>query len=429
MSNVYKKLLVTTCVVFCYLSVEWFYNQHLLVLLAYDYINPEHFRFTEIFGKAIASFGLNLIINGFFKKFKPSRFLIGLIIAYVFLTFAFNYAVNAFSNQFRYSSYYSMLYRQDVINENDEQKILKFTENKPWYEKSLVMAQFVYVLKDNQWKNFEKKLKEPINKKINTLNNNRHEYFRDYKKFDDSYEKIMKAWGKYSSAEATYLSFKGFFKGNAKKKFIQKVGLPPDLSFDEFVKKTAPEYIRYSNFKLFEGNPEAKLNPIYLKDLPKNMNEVTFNKYLDYQIKKITTQLTPDVTNIRDNRQSFDSLAILVIPPISICLSLFSIFFNIFILIAKWSYHIFKIKKLNSKIYSGFVITALFTIVILCSSMQTTLTEQDSFWKNLKEVNHEEHPVLFSVFTTGLKLEPILCLTEKEPKMIKVFTDFLYPTI
>lgn len=426
MSTVYKNLLVSTGVVFCYLFVEWIYNQHLLVLLSYDYINPENFQFTEVFGKAIASFGLNLIINSIFKKFSISRFSVGLIIGYVFLTYVFNYAVNAFPNDFRYSSYYSMLYRKDVINGNDKSEILKFTENSSWYEKSLVISQFVYVLKDEQWKDFEKKVKQPISEKINKLNKNRNQYYKDYKKFDNSYEQIMKAWGKYSSAEANYMAYKGFYKGNAKKKFIQKVGLPPNLTLDEFIEKSAPSYNKVANSKIFEGSAESGLSPIYVKDLPKKMNEHSFNDFIDHEIKRISTQMAPEVDNIRENKNSFDSLAILVIPPISICLSLFSILINILILISKWSYYIFKIEKVNLTIFSCMFILLCCAFIFTLASMQSTLTEQDNYWNKVRELNHEQHPVLFDIFTTGLKLEPILCVSKEQPKFVKSFTEVVY---
>lgn len=426
MSIVYKNLLVSTSVVFCYLFVEWIYNQHLLVLLSYDYINPENFQFTEVFGKAIASFGLNLILNSIFKKFSLARFSIGLILGYVFLTYVFNYAVNAFPNDFRYSSYYSMLYRKDVINGNDKSEILKFTENSSWYEKSLVISQFVYVLKDEQWKEFEKKVKQPVSEKVNKLNKNRSQYYQEYKKFDNSYDKIIKAWGKYSSAEANYMAYKGFYKGDARKKFIQKVGLPPNLSLDEFIQKVSPNYNKAANTTLFEGSSESKLSPIYLKDLPKKMNSESFNNYIDNEIKRITTQLAPEVDNIRENKNSFDSLAILVIPPISICLSLFSILINILILLSKWSYYIFKIEKVNLTIYSCVFIALCCGFIFTLASFQTTLTENDNYWNKVRELNHEQHPVLFDIFTTGLKLEPVLCVTKEQPKFIQSFTEQVY---
>lgn len=428
MSITYKNLLLSTGVVFSYLFVEWIYNQHLLVLLSYDHIKPEDFQFTEIFGKAIASFGLNLIINSLFKTFKISRFLIGLIIGYTSLTFVFDYAVNAFSDEFRHSSYYSMIYRQDVINYNDNLEILKFTKEKTWYEKSLIISQFVYVLKDKQWHDFEKKIKEPMNKKIDTLNKNRVQYYRDYKKFNTYYVKIIHAWGQYSGVNANYNANKGFFKGNAKKRFIQKVGLPPDLTLDEFIKKSAPLYEKYSNTKLFDGNIEANISPIYAKDLPKKMNESSFNAYLDNEIKKISTQIAPDINNIRDNKQSFDTLAILVIPPISICLSLFSIIFNLLILISKWSYVIFDIKKIGYGLYSTIFVIIFSISIFTVFQSKTTLSETEPYWNSIREINYIEHPTLFTIFSVGLKLEPVLCFTHNEPVFIKNFTDYFYKT-
>lgn len=426
MSTVYKNLLVSTSVVFCYLFVEWIYNQHLLVLLSYDYIDPDNFQFTEMFGKIIASFGLNLIVNSIFKHFSFSRFSIGLIIGYIGLTYLFDYAVNAFPDDFRYSSYYSMLYRKDVINGNDKSEILKFTENSSWYEKSLVVSQFVYVLKDEQWKEFEQKVKQPISEKVNKLNKNRHQYYKDYKKFDNSYEQIMNSWGKYSSAEANYMAYKGFYKGDARKKFIQKVGLPPNLTLDEFIQKASPSYNKAANTTIFEGSVESGLSPIYVKNLPRKMNSQAFNDYIDNQIKRITTQVAPEIDNIRENKSSFDSLAILVIPPISICLSLFSIVINFLIIVAKWTYYIFKVEKVNLTIYSSMFTLLSCAVIFIMASMTTTLTEEDAYWNKVRELNHEQHPVLLDIFTTSLKLEPILCLTKDEPEFIKSFTENIY---
>ena len=425
-SRTYKNLFISTSVVFSYLFVEWIYNQHLLILLSYDHISPEDFQFTEIFGKAIASFGINLIVNSLFKKFKLSRFIIGLIIGYTGLTFLFDCAVNAFPNEFRHSSYYSMVYRKEVINQNDNLEILKFSNNNTWYEKSLVISQFVYVLKDKQWKDFEKKIKEPIGQKIDKLNKNRSQYFKDYQKFNKSYDKIIQAWGKYSAANANYNAYKSFMKGDLKKKFIQKVGLPPDLTFDEFIKKTAPEYEKISNTKIFDGNIESGVAPIYVKNIPKKMNESAFNQYLDNEIKKISTQIAPEISNIRENKKSFDTLAILVIPPISICLSLFSIILNILILFAKWTYTLSNCKRINESIYSCVVVVGFSLLIFLFANTQHTLTERDSYWSEIREINHNEHPMLFSIFSIGLKLEPFICFTNEEPQLIKSFTDYFY---
>ena len=154
------------------------------------------------------------------------------------------------------------------------------------------------------------------------------------------------------------------------------------------------------------------------------MNEKMFNNYIDNQIKNITTQMAPNVVNIRANHNSFDSLAILVIPPISICLSLFSIIINILILIAKWI-HIFFDNKYYSLI-STLIVTVIFSLIITFINHKSTLTEEDSYWSKIKTENQTEHPFLFSIFTLGVKLEPLICFTDLEPKFIKIFTDTVY---
>ena len=65
-------------------------------------------------------------------------------------------------------------------------------------------------------------------------------------------------------------------------------------------------------------------------------------------------------------------------------------------------------------------------VIFTLASMQTTLTEQDSYWNKVRELNHQEHPVLFDIFTTSLKLEPILCVTKNEPEFVKSLTETVY---
>lgn len=422
MSNTYKNLILSTIFVSCYLFVEWIYNQHLLTLLTYDYISPEDFEFTEFFGKTIASIGLNLIVNSFLKKNSFINFFIRVIIGYIVLTYAFNYAVNAFPDDFRHSSYYSMLYRKDVINQNDDLTILKFTDDTVWYEKSLVISQFVYTLKDKQWHEFENKIKEPISEKINKLNNNREKYFKNYQNYNTGIDKINKAWEKYSDAQFQYNRYRHY--SVARKKFIQKTGLPPDLSFNDFVRKVAPEFKKHSETKLFEGSKEAKISPIYVKDIPPKLPKSQFNDYVDSEIKRVTTQIAPEIDNIRENKQSFDTLAILVIPPISICLSLFSIIFNILVLIAKWI-HVFCKLKFSPSVFSTLFVILFGCIILFSASMKTTLTETDNYWKDLKDKNYQEHPLVYGSFSIGLKLEPIIC-PENQFEFVKNFTDIVY---
>ena len=86
-----------------------------------------------------------------------------------------------------------------------------------------------------------------------------------------------------------------------------------------------------------------------------------------------------------------------------------------------------KLFKLNISL--GFFSTLFFvffgSIILIFASNQTTLTETDNYWKNLKDKNHQEHPWVYSTFSIGLKLEPLIC-PETQTEFIKDFTDIAY---
>ena len=54
-------------VILIYLFLEWVYNQHLLEVLSYTHITTESFQKTEVFGKVIASLGINLFLIKIFQ--------------------------------------------------------------------------------------------------------------------------------------------------------------------------------------------------------------------------------------------------------------------------------------------------------------------------------------------------------------------------
>ena len=161
-----------------------------------------------------------------------------------------------------------------------------------------------------------------------------------------------------------------------------------------------------------------------LKTFLLNYQKSQFNDYVDSEIKRVTTQIAPEIDNIRENKQSFDTLAILVIPPISICLSLFSIIFNILVLIAKWI-HVFCKLKFSPSVFSTLFVILFGCIILFSASMKTTLTETDNYWKDLKDKNYQEHPLVYGSFSIGLKLEPIIC-PENQFEFVKNFTDIVY---
>ena len=72
-----------TFVILTYLFVEWVYNQHLLHLLQYPAITAQQFEWTEMFGKAIAAVGLNLVLAKCYRRPSILKFAVGAVFAYV----------------------------------------------------------------------------------------------------------------------------------------------------------------------------------------------------------------------------------------------------------------------------------------------------------------------------------------------------------
>lgn len=104
-----------------------------------------------------------------------------------------------------------------------------------------------------------------------------------------------------------------------------------------------------------------------LKTFLLNYQNLNLTIMLIQKLKRATTQIAPEIDNIRENKQSFDTLAILVIPPISICLSLFSIIFNILVLVAKWIHVLCKLKIFLEffLLYLSFYLGVLFYFLLL----------------------------------------------------------------
>lgn len=397
-----------------YLFVEWIYNQHLLMLLSIDKINPNSFYYTEVFGKSIASFGINLILLNFYNAYKKIKFIIGFILGYIFLSIFFNLAINSFSNEIRHSSYYSMMYREQIINLKDKDKILLFSQDKAWYEKSIILSQFFYTLNDNKWISLKEDLQKPLLKEINRLNDNKNSYYVEYLQYMNSYNSIMEQWGKYVYAQSLY-------KYNNKNisAFEKKYNIKADLTFLEFIEIKFPKFVSISNKLIFKGNKEANVDDIKIKDIPLHMNKDKFYSFIESKSNDIKLKIAPDVSNITLNVKSFDSLAILIIPPISIILSLFSILINSTILICK-TISIFIEKKNHIKVYViGFAIlfAMLFSFIL-----KNDILNESSYWLNLKNNNSN---IFTKVLSFSLKIEPILCTNQKN-SFIKKYTDLIY---
>ena len=412
-------LLLWTGVIITYLLVEWVYNQHLLEILLRENISSEQFERTEVFGKIIASLGINLF---FIKIFHYSKkiFFIGVVVSYFMLTTLFNYAINSFSDEFRYQSYYSMLYRADVIKGKDN--ILPPVPY--WYEKSLLMSYFVFTLEGKEWKSYENSVKKPVVGKLKKLEEDKPRLWLKYTEITQLKKKLDSAHSKYMQGMARYGMYKnGRYEKSARKQFLkQSGGIPPDLTYDEFYQQVpgGKTYQQFLEKVFFEG--AGNIDPIYGRNIPLGLNKKEFNNYLDVHIEKIKVEMAPDLHQIRNNSQSENPVALLVIPPISIGLSLLSIILNVILLVGSWLYTIPLIQRNGKKFWIIYLLLTSMVFYFLWNREQPISSHQ---WQKMESSYLKKYPILSYGWKFTMRFEPYICPPEVSPLITKV-TAVLY---
>lgn len=423
-----NSLILWTGIIITYLFVEWIYNQHLLEVLLREKISPQAFENTEIFGKIIASFGINFF---FYKLFKYSYkyFLVGIVVTYFLLTSLFTYAINSFSDEFRHSSYYSMLYRSEVLQNKDKNNLLNNSSVAyHWYEKGLLMSYFVFTLKENDWKSYEQSVKTPIEKEINKQKNDFNQMWQQYQNVSLLKKKLDKGYEGYTKLMAKYNSYRyGSYKNVALKKFLKHSGgLPPDLTQEEFFKKApgAKIYNDFINKTFYKGSSDFLTSPIYGKDITLHLKKSEFKKYMETLLNDKLTQLAPNVNNIRVNTQSETPVAVLIIPPVSIFLSLVSIILNLFLLVVSWIIIIPAFENHSKKIIGGLLLIYTLGFALFITQNDSLLIKNQQF-NSMEQKAQKDYPLLSYFWKFSLHIEPLICFKEK-PVYITKLTNVLY---
>lgn len=408
-----------------YLTIEWFYNQHLLTLLTYPDINEDQFEATEVFGKLLAAFGINFVIKELFNYKGKFFFFIGVGIAYGLLTIAFNYFLDNAPNDLRYTSYYSTMHRKDVINKKDADKILDVKSNE-WFSEPMLLSTFFMTFENNYWKKYETDLQNKAKDKTNSIRLDKEKYYNDYVRAENGRKALEDGWQKYLLANYKYMRYKYTrYEERARSTFISKVGIEPDLTEPQFYKIRGKEYLKYLDTLFFEGSKDSHLESIYGKDIPKYMDRAQFYRYLDSNISNVNIKIAPKIEEIKGNENSRNALAIILIPPISLVLSFLSIVLNIFFLILLWVDYIL-VKNNLSRVYS--IIPASFMIALGTTYYLNTpkITENFSYWNNVEVASSKKHNVLSFFWNFSLKGERLLCFGKAPNDYVVKFTEKIY---
>ncbi len=416
-----------TFVVLTYLFVEWVYNQHLLHLLEYPAVTAQQFEWTEMFGKTIAAVGLNLVLAKCYRRPTVLKFVLGVGLAYMALTWAFDRVIAAFPDEFRHSSYYAVMHRQSVVQEKDAKHILGFAHAQPWHARPLVLSQYYLTLQDNQWSELETRLRAPLDKKANAALKDKKALWKKYAMAEEGRQYVEGAWQGYREAMSKYNQYRNHprYAQRARQTFLERVGAPPDLSREQFIEQKANKYHQYLNAVLVEGNTAAGIAAVRGKDIPLRMQEAAFYQYLDTMVSDIRTSVAPATSEIRSNASSLDAVALLVIPPLSLGLSLLSIAINLVGLACAWIAVL--VPAGWGRRGACFLVCAVAVVGAgMAYTMQPHGARIDAYWAQLDTRFEQSHPILWAAMSIPMRLEPFLCVTSKPVQWIGQGMAVLY---
>lgn len=416
-----------TVVILVYLFAEWVYNQHLLQLLEYPSVTAQQFEWTEMFGKAIASIGFNLVLIKCYRKPGIIKFILGVILAYMALSWIFDSIIKSFPDEFRHSSYYGVIHRKAVVEGTDTGQILDFSKEDPWHVRPLVLSQYYLTLQDTQWSEVELGLSKPLEKRVNAALKDKQGLWKKYGQAEEARQYVEAGWQGYKKAMQKYAQYRNDsrYAKRAHETFISRVGAPPDLTFEAFVQTKAKKYHALLNTVLVEGNEDLKVKTIRVRDIPLRMNEKAFYNYLDDTTRVIRTAVAPRAQDIQNNAASKDAVALLVIPPVSIGLSLLSIMVNLVGLVCAWV-AVFLPEGWIRRGACAFVCIVSFAGIAIVYSAQPHAIRADSYWTQLDKKFEASHPILWTAMSIPMRLESLLCITSRPVGWIGQGMSILY---
>lgn len=416
-----------TLIILTYLFVEWVYNQHLLELVQYPSVTARQFEWTEMFGKAIASVGLNLVLAKCYRRPGIVKFVLGVCLAYMALSWVFDRVIESFPDSFRHSSYYGVMHRKSVVEGKDADAILAFTQEQPWHTRPLVLSQYYLTLQDHQWTEIESRLRRPLDKKFEAALKNKKSLWSKYEKAEEGRQYVEAGWQGYKNAMDQYGRYRNnaMYAKRARETFVSRVGAQPDLNREEFIKAKAPTYHAYLETVLVEGNRDVGVQTIRGRDLPLRMDEKAFYRYLDSTVQDIRTSVAPATKDIQNNAASKDAVALLVIPPLSLGLSLLSIVVNLIGLACAWAGIFFR-AGLARRLACGLVCTVLGAGVVVAYVASSHAAQTNAYWAKLNGEFQKEHPIVAGAMAIPMRMEPYLCVTAKPVEWIRQGMQVLY---
>jgi hypothetical protein len=411
-----------TLVILAYLGLEWVYNQHLLVLMTFDTITLSQLEWTEAFGKGIASIGLSLVFIKFVRRPHPAVFIFSCVVVYAVLTLLFSSVLRLVPDTFRHASFYTALQRNRIVIGDDPRSRLESNPQEAWYVAPLLLSQLHVTLSDPQWSSWEKTFRTPIEDKAVALKKNKAAYWGQYLYMQNLQYKLNHGWKTYLAGMKQVNRYRGTsWEKRARERFMEKSkGLPPDLSRTEFNEAIAPGFQNAMTSTLIPGHSALGLTPLRFQDIPEHLGETDFYAYLEHTATTMRSTLAPTLETIRTNTTADNAVTLLLIPPVSIALSLFSIGLNAMALGATWAVWV------SRRRWVGYGFSLVFIALIalgIANSISVAVSHR--YWQEQHAAFGQSHPILGFVSSIPMRVQPWLC-GANEPTWIRTGMLWVY---
>lgn len=419
-----------TILVICYIFIEWVFNQHLMHVMSFAEISIEDFGTTVLIGKITLSIGISLIIKGLYRYTKWWELLVGTLIGFIVLSVLYMEAVESFPPELRYASHYGEIQRKNVVALKDEDQILNIKED-GWHTKPLLLSHYMFTLDNKNWLEFQNRVTEPVTREVSYFIKNKNKHFESYKMAEDARKELDNSWNVVLEAKSKYEAVrygksKRYEKKAALEAFRATTGIEPSTTKEEFYKENNKEYNRALAVRIFPGYPAAGVAPVYIRNFPQEMSKDKFFELIEKKSTEIKSKLTPSMKEIRNARNAPEIVKLVALPPIMIALSIISIVFNLLIVIGMWMRLLGKNSISSSQVIMPIYFAITLFVVSIVVIVKQPITKEYPYWDKAEQTLAVKYPGLAAFWKVGLKLESVLCITEKPPELATNLTKSIY---
>ena len=312
-----------------------------------DFINSKNteigtFNKLETLGRLLSSVGLSLFILNVVKikknAVKAISFVALLFALYFTQNYVFNKIVDGLPDETKLSAYSFGVYRNVYLNNSDKSAGFKdiFSADAPHYNE--VSNAMIGVLlynkeKDEQVENYVK----DFFKTSFSLNSDDLGNVYDKLSAVSDNGKVNNLWDRYYIESKKYNNYTGLFKSEYHKKFVEAIGIEPNLTKDQFVealKQKDPNMQKINNVAIVPENKAIGMDPLYLKDIPQGLTKEQWVDYVKGYIKKALDKVAYEKQNVNNFPHAKSIISSVIIVPIAIILSFLSIILNIGVVIS-----------------------------------------------------------------------------------------------